>query len=178
MAPEIMEGVNSGVQSSESLRPCLPHGLWKSLKWAVFIFLKWACCFDFLGAGKDQIRKGIWIRIGIFFMLEFLKVVLQVAVSLCPGHRASFSAFCLADTRSVPVYKQKCCRLLESNFPAQTQLSNFKVMDCRLGKTICFDSVIWRQQETFWKLNNNQQDALLRGHSGDGVRTDPRTFLN
>jgi hypothetical protein len=109
-------------------------------------------------------------------MLEFLKVALQAAMSLSSGHRASFSVFCIAKTRAFPVYKQKCCGLLEANFPAQTQLSNFKVMDCRLGKTFCFDLVIWRLQETFWKLNNDQQDALLRGHSGDGVRTDPKTF--
>lgn len=74
MAPEIMEVVYSGVQSSESPRPYLLHGLWKSLEWAGFIFLKWACGFSFLETGGGWIRKGIWIWTGIFFYAWILKI--------------------------------------------------------------------------------------------------------
>lgn len=72
------------------------------------------------------------------FMLGFLKGALQAAMSLCPEHRVSFSVLCIADASVLPVYEQKCHRLLEANFPAQTQLSNFKVLDCRLEENHLF----------------------------------------
>lgn len=82
-------------------------------------------------------------------MLKFLKVALQVVMSLCPEHRVSFSVLCRADARVLPVYKQECHRLFEDNFPAQTQLCNFKVLDRKLEETIHFNVVIWKRQETF-----------------------------